>query len=141
MRRAHDWTRDAEFVPIRVQRNLCFPQETLLVTKEGNMVRTRWATLTLAGTLLLTASGCCGGLLDRFQSWRHPGGADCTCMESGVHGGVPAGVEMPVSGPPLLAPDPTFTGPVPATIPTGPPPRIVPTPIPSATPMPWTGQH
>ena len=105
------------------------------------MVRTRWATLTLAGSLLLTSSGCCNGLLDRFQSWRHPGGADCTCMENGGHGAVPAGVEMPVSGRPLLPPDPTFTGPIPATIPTGPPPRIVPTPIPSATPTPWTGQH
>ena len=103
------------------------------------MVRTRLATLTLAGGLLLTSSGCFG-LFERF--WRHGAGMDCTCMESGGYGaGMPTSLDGPGSGPVLVSPEPTFTGPPPGAFPQGPPPRIVPMPIPSATPMPWTGQH
>ncbi|GEM_PF-6606773 len=105
------------------------------------MVRTRLATLTLAGSLLLTSSGCFG-LLERFQSWRHGGAADCTCMEGGAYGDVPIGADIPVTGPVLVSPGPTFTGPPPTGVyPQGPPPRIVPIPAQSAQPMPWTGHN
>ena len=101
------------------------------------MVRTRLATLTLAGSLLVTSSGCfC--LLERFQSWRHGGGADCTCMESGAHGDGALSADLPLTGPVLVSPSPTFTGPPPGTIPQGPPPRIVPIP---AQPSAWPGSH
>src|SRR5688572_23972175 len=104
------------------------------------MVRTRLATLTLAGGLLLTSSGCMG-FLDGFRNRRN-GAADCTCHDiSAGHEGVPVAAEGPV----LVAPGGTFTGPPPTPItvspptvqaPTGPPPRIVPIP---ATPLPWAG--
>ena len=101
------------------------------------MVRARLATLTLAGSLLLTSSGCFN-LFERFQSWRH--GADCTCNDlNGPHGAtVPTSVEAPESGPILVAPAPIFTPPPPTGTPIGPPPRIVPVP---AQPMPWSGQQ
>jgi hypothetical protein len=108
------------------------------------MVRARLATLTLAGSLLLTASGCMN-LSERFQAWRHGRNAtvDCTCHDiEGVHGGMHGAVmpgAMQSAGPVLVAPEATFTPPPPtATGPIGQPPRI--TPIP-ATPMPWTGQQ
>ncbi|MCI0685370.1 MAG: hypothetical protein L0Y71_24995 [Gemmataceae bacterium] len=104
------------------------------------MVRTRLATLTLAGGLLLTSSGCFG-LLDNFRAWRQGSAQDCTCYDVTTgHDGVPATAEGPV----LVAPQPTFTPPTafvppqPTPTPMGPPPRIVPIP---AQPMPWAGQQ
>ena len=108
------------------------------------MRRARLATLTLAGSLLVSSSGCFN-LVDRFQAWRHGGaGADCTCMDAGAQHGmtVPASAEGPV----LVSPDPTFVAPPPqsypqGTFPQGPPPRIVPIPQGAAQTMPWTGQN
>lgn len=112
------------------------------------MRRTRLATLSLAGTLLVSSSGCFN-LFERFQSWRYGGaGMDCTCNDvSAQHGMmVPTSAEGPV----LVAPEPTFVGPPPTAVPQGPPPgafpqgpppRIVPIPQGAAQTTPWTGQH
>lgn len=98
------------------------------------MVRTRLATLTLAGGLLLTSSGCFG-LVSSFRSWRYASAPDCTCYDvNDANEAVPVGAEGPV----LVAPEATFTPPPPTQTPVGPPPRIIPIP---ATPMPWAGQQ
>lgn len=97
------------------------------------MVRTRLATLTLAGGLLLTSSGCLGGMRDGFRNWRNGATVDCTCYDvNGGHDAAPIAAQGPV----LVAPEATFTGPPPTQTPMGPPPRIIPIP---ATPMPWSG--
>jgi hypothetical protein len=126
------------------------------------MLRARLATLTLAGGLVLSSTGCMN-LSDRFHCWRMNLGSrgtsavaatsampECPCQETGlVHGAVPTGLE---GGPVLLTPDaPMMAPPVVTTppappppghpgqqaVPMGPPPRIVPIP---ATAVPWQGQ-
>jgi len=105
------------------------------------MVRARLASLTLAGSLLATASGCCN-LSEGFRLWRPAAAApECTCNDMGaLHGAtVPTSIQVPTSGPVLVSPETMpFTGPPPSATPMGPPPRIMPIP---ATPMPWTGQN
>jgi hypothetical protein len=112
------------------------------------MVRAHLATLTLAGGLVLSLAGCCGGIGDRLRGWRdnrvgYPAGMDCTCHDVSVpHGAVPTSLEA--GGPMLMAPGmmaPGMTPPPPppppgGQIPMGPPPRIITTP---ATTTPWTG--
>jgi hypothetical protein len=98
------------------------------------MLRTRLATLTLAGGLLLTSSGCFG-LFSGFRNWRSGSAADCTCYD--VSAG-PETVPVAAEGPVLVTPAPTFTPPPPTQVPGGLTPRIVPIP---ATPMPWAGQQ
>lgn len=102
------------------------------------MRRSRLATLTLAGSLLVSSSGCFN-LFGRLQSWHQGSGMDCTCYD--VAGQHEMTVPTSVEGPALIAPAPTFVAPPPTGIPQGPPPRIVPIPQNAAQPMPWTGQH
>ena len=101
------------------------------------MVRTRLASLTLAGAVLLTSSGCFN-LFERFQCWRANHGArqDCACQDGGIQETIPTSIETPISGPILV--NPNVVPPGSPQPPVGPPPRIVPVP---AQPMPWPGAN
>ena len=106
------------------------------------MVRARLASLTLAGGLLLTSSGCFN-MSECFQRWRCGSGLgagsgavpECTCYDTHGAGTVPTSMEVPASAPVLVAPDPTFTPPPPGVMQGAPPPRIVPVP---AQRVPWS---
>jgi len=120
------------------------------------MLRARLATLTLAGGLVLSSTGCMN-LSDRFHCWRMNLGSrgtataalpECPCQETGlVHGAVPTGLEgggpvlltpdAPMMGPPVITAPPAPPPPGQQNVPMGPPPRIVPIP---ATAVPWQGQ-
>src|SRR5688572_27485343 len=78
------------------------------------MLRARLATLTLAGGLMLSSTGCMN-LSDRFHCWRMnlgsrntaAAGPECPCQDTGMlHGAMPTGLEggAPVLVPPDSAP-------------------------------------